>query len=150
MKNEESKKRAQESLDKWNEYRKEMETVSEEDYDKVSEELLSGKYKEYTRDRNTEVESLSFNYYMGPTPNSSYESFCKIKKQFLDLLSDSAEDNFNFKNTHTESDVKELCNKLEIKYTQDLGVAILWFANIMNDRQLYKDERSKLTYYINY
>lgn len=150
MEDSESKKWAQESLNKWEEYKKEMEGIPVEDCEQISEELLSGKYKEYTRERNVEVETLSFNYYMGPTPNTSYEGFCKNKEEFLKLLRENAQDNFNFKNTYTLDDVKQLCEKSEVRYSQDLGVAILWFANITNERQLYKDERSKLTYYRNY
>lgn len=150
MTDEDSKKYARECADAWNEYKEFMKSVPEDEYELVSDELMSGKYEKYTHERNYEVESLSFNYYLGPTPNSSWKTYCKNREDFLKLLRDNTQDNFNFKNTYTVEDVKQLCEKFGIGYSRDIVVAVLWFANIMNNRQLYKDSNSKLTYYKNY
>ena len=146
MDDKEKKEWAQENLDKWNEYCAEMENVPEDEYIKKSDELLNGKYVKYTMLRNSALEALSFNYHLGCSPNPSYNGYLERKNDFLKLLNDNPQ----FTGIHTVNDVKKLCEKAGMKYYQDLGIAVLWYADIVNEHPLYKDEKSKLTYYKNY
>ena len=127
MTNVNQKRYCQDALNAWEEYSKEIESIPEEEFDEKTEELLSTKYEKFTMFRNYDLERVSFNFWLGHSPNScepSYISYC------ADFQLLRGWDGNDFADMESVDDIRKLCEDRGVRYSEGIATAILWYKNV--------------------